>query len=209
MYQKQIPKEAYGKEKLFSYALWYTGKYRVSRAKLREKLVEKSTDASTILEVLCQIEPYHSDWVEIESYIESYLARAKPIAYVIRSLRQKLFDPDQIKNILQKYDQFDDYQSFSKTIEKRIQQLTLRGYWPKWIQWDLTQKYPQFRGQIELRCREIDEWELLKNLPKIPQEKLTQKEYKKIQDTLIRKGFSYQKIRKYLGGIQLKDSNLE
>lgn len=201
------PKQEYQKDRLFSYALWYTGKYRISRAKLLDKLKSKSSNEAIIQEVLTQIEPYHSDSVEIRSHIESCLARSKPLSYVIRSLRQKQFIPEEIKTILEEYDQFDDYNTFAHTIEKRIYQLIDRGNGPKGIQQDLTQKYPQFRKRIESRCHELNEEELLEALT--PPAFSNPKELKKWQDTLLRKGFSYQSIRRYMGNIASEDLSID
>lgn len=201
------PKQEYQKDRLFSYALWYTGKYRISRAKLLDKLKGKSSNEAIIQEVLTQMEPYHSDSIEIRSHIESCLARSKPVSYVIRSLRQKQFIPEEIKTILAEYDQFDDYDTFAKTIEKRIGQLIDRGNGPKGIQQDLIQKYPQFRKRIESRCHELNEEELLEALP-IPTLS-SPKELKKWQDTLLRKGFSYQSIRRFMGNIASEDINTD
>lgn len=201
------PKQEYQKDRLFSYALWYTGKYHISRAKLLEKLKGKSTNMTIIGEILEQMNPYHSDSVEIRSHIESCLARSKPLSYVIRSLRQKQFVPEEIKAILEEYDQFDDYDSFAQAIEKRIHQLIDRGNGPKGIQLDLTQKYPQFRKRIESRCHEINEEALLDTMSLPPASSI--KELKKWQDTLLRKGFSYQSIRKHLKKIFSEDLNMD
>ncbi len=196
MIRKPEQSPEYKLDRLFSYALWYTGKYRVSRSKLIQKLRGKSTNETFIEQVLEQIAPYHSDLVEIRSHIDACLARAKPLSYVVSSLRQKWFISEEVKSILAEYDAFDAYENFERIIEKRFQQLIERRNGPKSISQDLLQKYPQFRSQIEAKCWDIEESELLaqsySELPQWP------KELKKYQDTLLRKGFSYSSIRSHI-----------
>lgn len=161
----------YHLDRLFSYALWYTGKYRVSRAKLLEKLHSKSTKTEDIESVMVQLDPYHSDALEIRSHIASCLARSKPIRYVKSSLQQKKFQKEEVETILAEYEEFQDYDSFATAIEKRIVSLSEKGSGPRGIQTDLTQKYPQFSKRIAERCREIDETELLRALPEMSAER--------------------------------------
>lgn len=123
MLQKNQNAPDYTLERLFSYALWYTGKYRVSRAKLLEKLRGKSKNEAHIAQVLVQLNPYHSDSIEIRSVVESCLARSKPVQYVKNSLRQKKFETSDILQILEEYDGFDEYANFQSAIEKRIRSL--------------------------------------------------------------------------------------
>ncbi len=94
----------YDTNRLFSYALWYSGKYRVSRARLLEKLNGKSADSAAIAEVMSRLDPYHSDAAEIRSFADSCLARSKPIRYVKDSLRRKRFLASDIDSILAEYE---------------------------------------------------------------------------------------------------------
>ncbi len=116
----------YSLDSLFSYALWYTGKYRISTAKLREKLESKTQDGVIVEKVLSEIEPYHNDITELKSAIETLLYRAKPLRYVRNSLRQKGFRKEDIEMILCEFPEFDAYEKFSGTVEKRIQHLIER-----------------------------------------------------------------------------------
>lgn len=159
---------------------------------------------------MAQLDPYHSDVLEIRSHIESCLARSKPIRYVKNSLQQKKFKKEDIETIVEEYGAFQDYESFSVAIEKRIASLMEKGSGPRGIQADLTQKYPQFAQRITARCKEIDENELLDQLRyrEHSESSPTPKEAKKIQDTLLRKGFSYTGVSRYLrrlGGAEYYD----
>ncbi len=196
-------KKEYDMERLFSYALWYTGKFRVSRAKLLEKLLGKSSDVAKIAEVLEQLNPYHSDAIEIRSFVESCLVRSKSLRYVRNALRQKKFIPEDIDAIVSEFEGFDNYENFFATIEKRIEFLIQKGTGPRGIESDLQQKYPQFTEKIHVRCKEIDENVLLENIfrsGKLNMNHGTQtlQGTKKIQDFLLRKGFSYSAVRKIL-----------
>lgn len=199
----------YTKERLFSYALWYTGKYRVSRARILEKMRWKSSNEKDITEVLTEIEPYHSDGTEIRSFIDSCLLRSKPLQYVKSSLRKKKFQLVDIETILLEFQGFDDYTNFEASIEKRISHLIEKGNWPQAIKSDLTQKYPQFANRIHNRCKDFDEMDLLEHGPyskKFSWDMYSDipKEIKKIQDTLLRKWFSYSSIRIFVKKIWSK-----
>lgn len=204
----------YTKERLFSYALWYSGKYRVSRTRIQEKLRWKTSNAWDIDSVLDQILPYHSDITEIHSYIESYLAKSKSLQYVKHSLRKKKFQISDIESALWDFGEFDVYDNFEKNIETRIFNLIEKGNWPRAIQHDLIQKYPQFAERIQARCKDFDESELLETGP---YSKLLSwawvsrapKDIKKIQDTLLRKGFSYTSVQIFLKKIPNPPTSLE
>jgi SOS response regulatory protein OraA/RecX len=90
----------YTQERLFSYALWYTGKYPVSTKRLREKLHEKCSNASIVEAVIVSMEPYHSDATEIRSCIETLVHLRKPKTVIRQKLRIKGFIPDEFEAIL-------------------------------------------------------------------------------------------------------------
>ncbi len=147
--------------------------------------------------------PYHNDITEIHTYIESYLAKSKPLQYVKSSLCKKKFQTSDIESALWEFREFDVYDNFEQSIEKRIFSLIEKGNGPRAIQHDLMQKYPQFAEHIQTRCKNFDELSLLESGPYSKfllwaWASLTPKDIKKIQDTLLRKGYSYISVQTFL-----------
>jgi hypothetical protein len=77
------------REKLFAYALWYTGKFRVSRASIRAKMLLKTTTLDWVDWVEDQLDPYHDDASVIRSYFEETIRLGKPIRPLVSKLKMK------------------------------------------------------------------------------------------------------------------------
>jgi SOS response regulatory protein OraA/RecX len=76
-------------------------------------------------------------------------------------------------------------------MEKRVQILIERGNGPRVIMQDLLQKFPQWKDEIKKQCSTLDEEALI---AQYWADEIRTGNPKKLFDTLIRKGFSYEAV---------------
>ena len=187
-------------EALFAYALWYTGKYRVSRARLLEKLELKTQSPDWIEWVMGQIGPYHSDTAEIRSSFEAVIRVGKPLRPLRSKLRAKGFTREDIDLVALEYDdQAGDYTRFEREISRRAHTLFTRGYGPRYVEQDLTSRYPLFKDEIHSLSIAREESELLAEYTELP-DTTDIKSLKKLSESLVRRGFSFGAVRRFLQG---------
>ena len=109
-------------DRMFSYVLWYTGKYRVSRARLREKLLLKGSSPESIEKILPLLDPYHSDLEEIRSTIRGVISLGKSLRMISTKLRAKGFLKLDIETILAEFtEEIGEFRKFELTISRKIE----------------------------------------------------------------------------------------
>jgi SOS response regulatory protein OraA/RecX len=190
------------REKLFAYALWYTGKFRVSRANLHNKMTLKTTDPEWIEWVEVQLDPYHDDRSVIRSYFEEVIRLGKSIQPLVSKLKIKGFNPRDITEIRDDFAaKIDEFSGVESRIMQRIRSLEARGQGSRAILIDLIAKYPNFKDQIQTLVTKIDDSQTLADfytedfLQVIPGDF---KSSKKLVNTLLRKGFDYEDIKSFM-----------
>jgi SOS response regulatory protein OraA/RecX len=190
------------REKLFAYALWYTGKFRVSRVNLHNKMALKTTNPEWIEWVEAQLDPYHDDRSVIRSYFEEIVRLGKSIQPLVSKLKTKGFNPRDIAEIRDDFAaKIDEFSGVESRILQRMSSLEARGQGSRAILVDLVAKYPNFRDQIQALVAKIDDGQALVEF--YTEELLAIspgdfKSSKKLVNSLLRKGFDYEYIKSFM-----------
>lgn len=194
----------YDVDRLFNYALWYSGKYRSSRTKLAQKLALKGATETEIASVFESLAPYHSDELEIRTFIQNSILAGKSMRNFSQKMLAKGFKKSDIDPIVEEFsDQLADYSSFEREIHKRFDSMVAKGYGPRSIYDDLATKYPKLKEQIRSMTSELNESELLdakysESIRGDFANDTNESVNKKLFNTLVRRGFSYDAITRFL-----------
>ena len=134
MYKKNNNKKKfqcnYNKERLMSYALWYTKEFdTISSKKIFEKLNEKTKNEEYAKEVFNFLIKnwYLNDKNAIKKLVERYLFKFKDKNYIINSLLQKQFKKEDILEILEEKYKNNRYLYFNQefTTERLIEKIKI------------------------------------------------------------------------------------
>lgn len=191
----------YTEKRLKNYALWYYERYLPSRARLTEKLLEKSKQNIKIVETI--LEEIKDIFIE-ESLLEAkirFLIESHKNEKIIRfTLLKKGFEWEKIDEKLQLYhEELRSWESHKIAIEKRYSDLEKRWKSQKQILLTLGVKFPQFKEQI-LSLKRDDSESLKKQYEKLysTTRPTTKNDFQKIASKLAQKWFRFDDIKKVL-----------
>jgi SOS response regulatory protein OraA/RecX len=163
----------------------------------------KTTVPEWIDWVEAQLDPYHDDQSVIRSYFEEVIRLGKPIRPLLSKLKLKGFTAVDIGELRAEFtEKIDEFAGVESRIIARIGTLESRGQGARAIAQDLHMSYPNFRDQIAMLMATINDEQ---TLAEFYTEKLSavvgnQKAIKKLVDTLLRKGFTYEDIKRFMKG---------
>ena len=161
----------------------------------------KTTTPEWVNWVESQLNPYHDDQSVIRSYFEEVIRLGKPIRPLVSKLRMKWFDLGDITQIQDDFAlKIDEFAGVESRIIARMGVLESRGQGTRAIAQDLHMSYPNFRDQIDILIATIDDEQTLAEFytEKLSAAAGNQKQTKKLIDTLLRKGFAYEDIKRYV-----------
>jgi len=183
-------------QKLRDYALWYYFKYFPSNKKLQDKMLEKSWNTDLVAQVFESIKHLLNEEEIIITKIRLYLFRNKNLNYIKSKLLEKSFSKELIEIILEMY----FLKEWKSLLNERYLKNIILNYKNKWKSKKyIKNKLIERQEDIKIVDKIIDEifsdWEQEQIKKEI--EKLSLKfDKNKIIEKLLRKGFSYEEIKK-------------
>lgn len=129
--KKKIEEYYSSKENLEKYRIKYYDKYKVSAAKLKEKLLKKNKNIEFANEISDKV-AWQNENSLIEKLILWFFQQGKPIDFIYKKLRDKRFfiKKDEIEDIIKEFDYKDEYKDIQ---EQKIIKL-INSFWPEKLQ---------------------------------------------------------------------------
>ena len=180
-------------ESLLSFWIWYTERYIPSRRKLEDILRKKCQNSAWIEAVLASLESYIDDRKNLESRITSELARGTPIRKLLGKYLLKGFQKEDILFIIESLPQ--DGENRLNSIAKKLERMLASGKSKRTASMELEMLYSEFKSEIR---------EMMQNYPSDEEQlfshfaNLQGNTDKKIYESLVRRGFSYDSVKKFL-----------
>lgn len=182
------------------YALWYYFRYYPSINRLKSKLNEKTLHNQELVDkVFEDIWNLFDDIPVLESRVQNFLFRNKNKNYIKTNLRQKLFNIEDIQEILDKFTTQGESVLDEYFVRKKIEQLRFKNKSITYIKNKLIEQ-PEDKEIVNNLILEIyweeGEYKEIKN----ELEKLTNKniDKQKIIQKLLQKWFQYWEIKEIL-----------
>lgn len=184
---------------LYNYWLWYYLKYFSSRWKVREKLIEKSWNNFELTEkVLEKMEVIIEEEANTRARIKHLLFRNKNINYIKTNLYQKKYDKEIVEKLLKEEFIKEDESLLSESfLIKKVSDYKDKGKSRQYIFSKLIERKPDKALLETILDKVFLEWDnenLLREYEKIK----GKFEKNKIIEKLLRKGFFYDDIKRYL-----------
>lgn len=176
----------------------YISRYAPSYIRLSEYLIKKNCqNFASLIE-----DSGYSESLMCDMWIRSFLAMWKGKKEILFKLSKKAFPKDMIlEKIELSIDDIYNWDNYNTHITHQIQSLRARWKSNRVIFNLLTQKYPYFKEQFSSLCTDIsDQINLEKEVQKYRNRYNIQdkKQQEKMIASLLRKGFHYSDIKKFL-----------
>lgn len=181
-------------ESLLSFGIWYTERYIPSRKKLEDILRKKCANFAWIDAVLTSLESYIDDRKNLESRITSELARGTPVRKLLGKYLLKGFQKEDILFVIESLPQ--DGENRLSSVAKKLERMLASGKSKRTASMDLEVLYSEFKSEIKdmMQNYPSDEEQLFSHFAN-----LQGKTDKKTYESLVRRGFSYESVKKFLG----------
>lgn len=196
------------KESLLNYAAWYAMRYFPSLRKLQESLMKKSLNNEVLVaSVMEEMAAYISEERIVDGLVRMYTEQSKTRPYIEQKLKLKKFGEDIIMSILESYrDSFVSWTVYEQVITRKMNDYLGKNKSKKYIIGTLTQKYPNFKNEINTLLNDVipDETEAIQTEFTKLSEKYditSKKERQKVIQKLCLKWFPYDVIRKVMNNI--------
>jgi len=182
------------------YALWYYFRYYPSINRLKNKLNEKTLHNQDLVNrVFEDIWNLFNDIPVLESRVQNFLFRNKNKNYIKTNLRQKLFNIDEIQNILNKFTTEGESLLDEYFIRRKIEQLRFKNKSISYIKNKLIEQ-PEDKEKVNNLILEIygdkgEYFELKNEYNKISNKSIDKQ---KIIQKLLQKWFQYWDIKEII-----------
>lgn len=187
---------------LFKYGIWYVKRFLASDHKTLQALRKKAENPEIADAVAKELSELTGETTFAHLHAELLLERGKSAQTIRMNLRGRGFRADTIESCLVGISaESGDFETYRQRIGQKIEKMRCAGKSGRLIEQELSKHYGEFRTQIrEMLDTEDNSEALEKWIGKYRSELLSEdrKTSAKAYEKILRRGFSYDEIRKTL-----------